>query len=183
MFESDPITPSYEARRVLLSQQVDHSHVSGGRFNWPFAIASPTASASSSSGSSVTGSSLGHQSLNGHSIGSVLKFQIIVTIYRRGRLNRNIGFVITVSFHERSLTLCFGFRVKQKLSYVSPPDPSVQSSSPRSLSIDLPYDPPAIPSWPKQNLPAVLVRGVMFRRVAVEVECQVSNRDRIIASV
>jgi hypothetical protein len=179
MFDSDPIAPSYEARRNLLPH-VDHSNVSDGHFNWPFAIASPTASASSPSSSPVTGSSLGHQSLNGHSTGSVLKFQLIVTIYRRGRFNWNIGFVITISFHERSLTLYFGFRVTQKLSYVSPPDPSVQSSSPRSLSIDLPYDPPAILSWPKQNFPAVVVRGVMFRRIRVELECNVRNRVRII---
>jgi len=185
MFDADQIRPSYEARRVLLSQQVDYSHVSGGQFCWPFTIASPTPSTSSSSASSVTDSSLGHTSLNSHSARSDLHFQLIVTIYRRGRLNRNVGFVITISYHERPLTLCFGFRVRQKISYILPPDPSVRSvqSSPQPLSIDLPHDPPPILSWPKQNFPPVRVRGVMFGQVSVEVECKVSNRARIIPSV
>lgn len=103
MFDADQIRPSYEAKRILLSQQVDYSHISGGQFCWPFTIASPTASTSSSSTSSV--SSLGNTSPNSYSTRSDIHFQLIVTIYRRGRLNRNIGFVITISCHERPLTL------------------------------------------------------------------------------
>ena len=94
MFDADQIRPSYEARRVLQSQQVDYSHVTDGQFCWPFIISSPTAPTLSSSASSVTESSLGHPSLNGH---ANQHFQLIVTIYRRGRLNRNIGFVISTS--------------------------------------------------------------------------------------
>jgi hypothetical protein len=182
MFDADQIKPSYEARRVLLSQQVDYSHVSGGQFCWPFTIASPTASTSSSSASSVTDSSVGHTSLNSPSAGSDLHFQLIVTIYRRGRLNRNVGFVTTLSCHERPLTLCFGFRVKQKISYIPPPDPSIHlvQSSPQPLSIDLPHDPPVVLPWPKQNFPPVRVRGVMFGQISVEVECKVSKGARII---
>jgi hypothetical protein len=182
MFDSDTITPSYETKRVLLSQQVDSSHISGGIVHWPFTVALPTASASSLSTSSETDSSLGHQPSNIQDTGSDLKFQLIVTIYRRGRLNRNIGFAITISCHERSLTLCFGFRLTQKISYVLPPDPLVRPSTP-PLPPDLPHDPPVVPSWPMQTFPVVCMRGVMFGQVPVEVECQVSNRYQIIPSV
>jgi hypothetical protein len=182
MFDSDPITPSYETKCVLLSRQVDHSHVFGGICHWPFTVAFPTASVPSLSTSSETDSSLGHQPSNIQDTGSDLKFQLIVTIYRRGRLYQNIGFVITISCNERSLTLCFGFRLKQKISYVLPPDPSVRSST-LPLPPDLLHDPPAVPSWPMQTFPVVCVRGVMFRQIPVEVECQVSNRNQIIPSV
>ena len=84
--------------------------------------------------------------------------------------------------------------MRQRISYVLPPDPSVQSSPP-PYSVDLPHDPPAISSqpevvsqsevasqpaissWPKQSLPAILVSGVLFGEVPVEVECKVSNED------
>jgi|SRR5712671_2967680 len=106
MFDIDPIIPSFETKRVLLSQQVrvDQSHVSNGIFRWPFAIAPPTASVpSSSSSSSVAESSHGHQSTNGNSTGSNPRFQLIVTIYRQGRLTPNVGFVVSISCHESSL--------------------------------------------------------------------------------
>src|SRR5487761_1131865 len=140
MFDSDPITPSYEAKRVLLSKHVDYSQISGGQFCWPFTISSPTASVSSSGESSVTDSSLGHLSSNARSDGRDRRFQLIVTIYRRGWLNRNLGLVIAISCPACSLTLCFGFRMKQRISYVPPPDPSVKSSPP-PYSADLPHGP------------------------------------------
>lgn len=99
MFDSDSIIPSYEARRILLPQQIqaDDSNVSGGQFCWPFAIASPTPSALSSSGSSILpDSSTGRQSSRGHSVGNDPRYELNVTMYRRGRLTRNLGFVITV---------------------------------------------------------------------------------------
>ncbi|KAI9509804.1 hypothetical protein F5148DRAFT_693119 [Russula earlei] len=151
MFESDPIRPSFETKRILLSQQVDQSHISGGIFRWPFAIAFPTASVSSSS-SSTTSSSLGHQSLHANGAGSDPKFQLVVTIYRHGRLTRNVG-------------------LRQKIYYVPPPDPSDPSSPPSTLDV-LPHDHPVDTSWPEQKLPAVLVSGVMFGQVHVEVECR-----------
>lgn len=174
MFDSDPIIPSFEAKRILLSHQVDKSHISGGDFRWPFAIAPPSDSISSSSSSSA--SSLGHQSSNGHSPVSDLNFQLIVTINRRGRLTRNIGYVISISAMTVSLTFCFEFRVKQKIFYVPPPDPSLRSS-PAQMSVILPPDTPTstISSWIPQKLPPVVVRGVLFNEVAVEVECKVSN--------
>jgi len=154
VFDSDPIIPSFEARRILLSHQVDKSRISGGEFRWPFAIAPPSDSISSLGSSS--GSSLGHQSSNGHSPVSDLKFQLIVTINRRGRLTRNIG-------------------VKQKIFYVPPPDPSLRSS-PAQMSVILPPDTPtstiASCQWTPQKLPPVVVRGVMFGEIAVEVECK-----------
>jgi hypothetical protein len=64
MFEPDSIIPSYESKRVLLPQEIDDSHISAGKFRWPFAIVSPTPSPSSSIGSSSPDSSLEHQSSN-----------------------------------------------------------------------------------------------------------------------
>src|SRR5712671_2967682 len=74
------------------------------------------------------------------------------------------------------LLLCFNSRVRQVISYVPPPDPSVLQSSPPSTTISLPYEFPANLPWAEQKLPSVVVRGVMFRRVHVEVECKVSHR-------
>ena len=176
VFDSDPIIPSFEAKRILLSHQVEDSHISGGRFRWPFAIA-PPADSISSFGSSASSSSHGHQSSIGHGPVHDLKFQLIVTIYRRGRLTRNVGFVVPTFYHENlSLTSCFEFRVKQKIFYVPRPDPTLRSS-PGQISVDLPHvtpTPTTIP-WTPQKLPAVLVRGVMFGQVSVQVECKVSN--------
>jgi len=182
MFDLDPKVPSYEAKRKMLSHQVDNSHISNDQFCWPFSIPSPTP-ASPSSASSLADSPLGHQSSNGHSTGSNQKFQLIVTIYRRGRLNPNVAFVITISCHERSLTLCFGFRMRQKGHFIHPPDPTTRSS-PTPVSVSLPQDPPAIiTSWEEQPFPPVFLRGVMFRQVPVEVECKVGNRYQIMTSV
>jgi hypothetical protein len=175
VFDSDPIIPSFEARRILLSHQVDDSHISGGKFCWPFAIA-PPADSISPLGSSAD-SSLGHQSSIGHGPVHDPKFQLIVTIYRRGRLTRNVGFVVPILYHDSfSLTFYFELRVKQKIFYVPRPDPSLRSS-PAQISVNLPPDTPTpttIP-WTPQKLPAVVVRGVMFGQVTVEVECKVSN--------
>src|SRR5882757_6186095 len=172
MFDIDPIIPSLEARLILLSQQVDQSHVSNGVFRWPFVIAPPSALVPSSSSSSRSSSgvepSLGHQSTNGNSTGSNPRFQLVVTIYRQGRLAPKVGFVVSISCRESSLTVCFDSRVRQVISYVPPPDLSVRQSSPTSTTIP-PYNPPANLPWTEQKFPSVVVRGVMFRRVQVEV--------------
>ena len=184
MFDLDPTVPSYEAKRKLLSHQVDNSHISNGQFCWPFSIPSPTTSASSSSASSRASSPLRHQSSDCHGTGGDQKFQLIVTIYRRGRLNSNVVFVVVIPCHERSLTLCFGFRMRQKIHYIHTPDPSMRSSpTPVPASLPLPQDLPVIPSWKKQKFPPVLLKGVMFGQAPVEVECKVSNRDQVMMSV
>ena len=70
-----------------------------------------------------------------------------------------------------SLKFCFEFRVKQKILYVPRPDPSSW------ISVNHPLDTPtptAIP-WTPQSLPTIVVKGVMFGLVSVEVECKVSN--------
>lgn len=182
MFNSSPIVPSYETRRVLSSQQVvEQSHITGGRLCWPFVFAFPTFPVFSSS-SSAAGSS---HSSNAHSTGSDPKFQLVVTFYRRGRLTRNVGFVVSISCRESALTVYFGFRVAHKISYVPPPAPPLRTS-PLQISVDLPHEPPTpTPSstWPQQKLPAVHVRGHMFDQVPVEVECRVSKKYSIIPSV
>jgi hypothetical protein len=164
----DPIIPRFEVQRALSSQQVDGSHISGGKFCWPFTITPPTESVSSSSSSA--------DSTPGH--GGDVTFQLIVTICRRGRLTRNVGSVVSILYHGCSLIVCFGFRVKQQIFYVPRPDPSPWSS-PARISISLPGDAapisaPSMLSWPQQLLPMVCVRGVISNRVNVEVECKVS---------
>ena len=141
---------------------------------WPFVITLPPVLSSSASSS-------GHR---GHSIG--LRGQLIVTIYRRGRLTRNIGYVLSVPLFPRILfTLDFGFRLTQQIQFVPPPEP-VLTSSPSPLITELPSgssgESPSVPadsSWPHQNFPRVVVRGVIFRRLQVDIECKVSLKYRI----
>jgi hypothetical protein len=172
VFDSDNIIPSFEVKRVLLSQQVDDSHTSNGYFCWPFALL-PPADSIPSSGSSAD-SSYGHQSSFSHGTDSDLKFQLIVTISRRGRLNRNVGFVVPILCHDRSFNVCFEFSVKQKIFYVPPPDHPVLRSSPAQISISLP-DTTTTSSWTQQRLPPVGMKGLLHGQVYVEVECKVSN--------
>ena len=96
MSDSDSIIPSYEVKRVLLWQNVDHSYVSHGKFHWPFSIAPPSSSVSPQSASFLANPSIGHRSSNDHSTGTGNdpKFQLIITIYRRRHLTRIVGFVI-----------------------------------------------------------------------------------------
>ncbi|KAF8271173.1 hypothetical protein EI94DRAFT_1827775 [Lactarius quietus] len=152
LFESDPIKPSYHITRTLSSQQVDESCISGGQFMWPFVIALPHVSSRPASSSTIR-----HLSPQGSPTG--LRGQLIVTIYRRGRLTRNIG-------------------LTQLIYFVPPPEP-VLTSSPSLLSTDLPSsnsgESPSVPansSWPQQNYPRVVVRGVVFRRSQVDIECK-----------
>ncbi|KAH9064002.1 hypothetical protein EDB87DRAFT_90460 [Lactarius vividus] len=156
LFESDPITPSYENKQTLLSQQVDESCILDGQFCWPFVFTPPPV-LSSTATPGHTDFSPTHLSPRGHSIRP--KVQLIVTIYRRGRLTRNVG-------------------LRQPIHYVSPPDPVI-TSSPSMISTELPSsnsgESPGLTvdsSWPQQKPPKVVVRGVIFRRLPVDVECK-----------
>jgi hypothetical protein len=187
LFESDPIRPSYEITNTLSSQQVDESLPSGGQFTWPFAIALPPILSSSAGPSTArhrSDSSFGHPAPRSHSTG--LRGQLIVTIYRRGRLTRNVGYVLSVPlftsvpFHSK-----FGFRLTQQIQFVPPPEP-VLTASPSLLSTELPSSNsgesrglPADSPWPHQDTPRVIVRGVIFRRLQVDIECKVSLKCRI----
>jgi hypothetical protein len=184
MFDLDPSTPSYEAKGKILSHQVDNSHISDDQFCWSFSIPSPTISAPPSGTFSLAGSQLGHQSFNGQSTGKKQNFVLIVTINRRGRLNSNIAFVITISYHERSLTLCFDFRRRQEICFIHPPDPTTLSSPTGTpVSVSPPQDPPVMTPWKEQPFPPVLLRGVMFGQFPVEVECKVGNTYQIMTFV
>jgi hypothetical protein len=170
VFGLDPITPWFEVKRALSSQQVDESCISGGKFCWPFTITPPTESISSAD------LTHGHQLFNGRGAGGGVTFQLIVTIYRRGRLTRNVGSVVFILYPGSSLTVSLGFRVKQQIFYA--PDPSLRSS-PAQIPIRFqgdaaPTPTPSMSSWPQQKLPTVRVAGVIFNRVNVEVECKVS---------
>ena len=90
--------------------------------------------------------------------------------------------MITISCHERSLTLCFGLRMSQKIHFIQPPDPSIRSL-PTPVSVRLPQDPPATTSWKEQRFPPALLKGNMFGQAPAEVECRVSNRYQIMISV
>jgi len=180
LFESDPITPSYETKRVLPSQQVDESCISGGQFIWPF-VFSPPPVLSSSSGSTAASnpadSSDGQMLPRGYSIKS--KVQLIITIYRRGRLTRNVGYVLsTPSSNEYFFHSRLRFRLRQPIRYIPPPErvmtPSYSMGSTElpSASVETPSLPADSP-WPHQTFPRVVVRGVMFREIPVEVECKV----------
>ncbi len=89
------------------------------------------------------------------------------------------------SSQECFFTVGFGFRLTQQIHFVPPPEP-VLTSSPSLLSTDLPSsnsgETPGLPadsSWPHQKFPRVVVRGVIFRRLQVDVECKVSLKHRI----
>ena len=191
MFDLDPTVTSYEAKCKLLPHQIHNSHISNDQFCWPFSVPSPTTPVPPSSSSSQADSPLSHQSSNGHNTGSDQKSQLIVTIHRRGYLNPNVEFVVTIPCHERSLTLCFGFRMCQNIHFVHPPDLSTRSSpSPVSVSlpqappelVSLPQGPPVVLSWKEKEFPPILLRGVMFGQSLVEVECKVSNIYQIMIS-
>jgi hypothetical protein len=95
VFDSDPNIPSFEAKRILLSHQVDNSYISGGEFCWPFAIAPPADSISPLN--PPADPSLGiRSSISRRSVVSNLKFQLFVTIYRHGRLARNVWSVVAI---------------------------------------------------------------------------------------
>lgn len=160
LFESDPIRPSYEITYTLSSRQVDESCTSGGQFTWPFAIALPSILSSPTGPSTMSrrsDSSYGHPAPRGRSTG--LRGQLIVTIYRRGRLTRNVG-------------------LTQQIQFIPPPEPVI-TASPSLLSTELPSSNsgesrglPADSSWPHQDFPRVIVRGVIFRQLQVDIECK-----------
>ena len=86
-----------------------------------------------------------------------------------------------------SLTIYVEFRVKQQIFYVPRPDPLLRSS-PVQISVSLPGDvastsAPSMSSWPRQTLPTVIVRGVIFDKADIEVECKVGNTYLIVRSV
>ncbi|KAI9456876.1 hypothetical protein BJY52DRAFT_536751 [Lactarius psammicola] len=96
LFESDPVNPSYETKRTLLSQEVDESCISDGLFTWPFVIKPPPVLSSTSSSTTASGradSSLTYLSPRRHLNSPIV--QLIVKIYRRGRLTPNVRFVLS----------------------------------------------------------------------------------------
>ncbi|KAH9173756.1 hypothetical protein EDB89DRAFT_2068550 [Lactarius sanguifluus] len=159
VFESDPIIPSYETKRIILPNQVDESCISGGQFSWPFVISPPPILSSSSSSSAASGSSdssLGQYLVRDHH--DKPKVQLIVTFCRHGRLTRNLV-------------------LREPIHYVPPPDPV--TTPPPLIPTNPPTDPfvgpPDLsvdPSWAQQTFPVILVKGVMFRQLQVEVTCK-----------
>ncbi|KAI9431410.1 hypothetical protein H4582DRAFT_1966249 [Lactarius indigo] len=129
VFESDPANPTFKIKAAMLSGQIDPSHIRGEDFCGPIAIAPPT---------SVT-----HD--------SNLKFELQITIHRRGRLTRKI-------------------RMKQPIRYSTRPDPSSRLP-PSEIRARKPRNLPS--SWTANDYPGVIVRGIIFQRQhEVEVECK-----------
>ncbi|KAI9439546.1 hypothetical protein H4582DRAFT_1535517 [Lactarius indigo] len=151
LFESDPVTPSCEIKRTLSPQEVDESRISGGHFSWPFVITPPSVLSSIAAPASArTDPSITHHSSGDHFIRP--RTQLMVIIYRTGgRLTRNVG-------------------LRQPIYYIPPPTPgtpSPPSQIPTSIPPDFPVD-----SWPEQKLPDVIMRGIIFRKLQVEVTCK-----------
>jgi hypothetical protein len=181
VFDSDPIIPSGESKSVMLPQNVDSSHLSDGHYHWPFSIVPPTIVVSSPNSPSAE-SSLGPGHISSHGRGRDLKHQLVVTIYRRGRLNRNVGFVHFALLYGRWFIVGLGsdFRVTQQIRYVPPPDPSMPSC-PSPSAIEAPHDFPVNSDWEPQEYPGVLVKGSFYGK-SIEVVCKVSHQSRAITS-
>ncbi|KAH8999895.1 hypothetical protein EDB86DRAFT_618588 [Lactarius hatsudake] len=133
VFDSDPADPTFKIKAALLSGRIDPSHIRNEEFCGPIAIAPPT---------SVT-----HD--------SNLKFELQITIHRRGRLTRKI-------------------RMKQPIRYSTRPDNLRPDPSCLSLPPEIrPRTPRNLPSsWRPNDYPGVIVRGVIFQQQQVEVECK-----------
>ncbi|KAH9025329.1 hypothetical protein EDB84DRAFT_401820 [Lactarius hengduanensis] len=159
VFESDPVIPSYETKRIILPNQVDESCISGGQFSWPFVISPPPVLSSSPSSTAASGSSdssLGQYLIRDHH--DKPKVQLIVTFCRHGRLTRNLV-------------------LRQPIHYIPPPDPVTTPPPliPTNPPTDPFVDPPGLsvdPSWAQQTFPVILVKGVMSRQLQVEVTCK-----------
>ncbi|KAH9174158.1 hypothetical protein EDB89DRAFT_1904657 [Lactarius sanguifluus] len=143
----------------IMEVVVDESCISGGQFSWPFVIPPPPVLSSSSSSTAASGSSdssLGQYLIRDHH--DKPKVQLIVTFCRHGRLTRNLV-------------------LRQPIHYIPPPDPVTTPPPliPTNHPTDPFVDPPDLsvdPSWAQQTFPVILVKGVMFRQLQVEVTCK-----------
>ncbi|KAH9037011.1 hypothetical protein EDB84DRAFT_1577663 [Lactarius hengduanensis] len=147
VFISDPTNPTYKTKLVLLSEQIDSSHISNKEFCWRFAIGPPSPTYSPPSPLTApeqANPSVGRPSLRSHD--SNLKSQLQITIHRRGCLTRKL-------------------RMKQPIRYIIRPDPSTLSPA-----LSLARKPPL--SWTENTCPEAIVRGTIFNQIHVEVECK-----------
>ncbi|KAI9454405.1 hypothetical protein BJY52DRAFT_1417892 [Lactarius psammicola] len=143
LFETDPISPSYETKRTLLSQEVDESCISDGLFTWPFVITPPPVLSSTSSSTTAPGR----------------------TDYSPTPLSPRRYFLQSI---VADVLLAI-------LDYVPTPSPSpISPVLPSNLLLHSPCLPPMDLPWPRQKLPAVVVRGVIFGQLQVEVECKLN---------
>lgn len=81
-----------------------------------------------------------------------LKFELQITIHRCGCFTRKL-------------------RMKQRIRYLTRPDPSILSPLPQTLA----RNPRNLPSsWRANDYPGVIVKGVIFQQKQVEVECKLA---------
>lgn len=169
MFISDPANPSYKRKVVLLSEQIDDSYISNNEFCGQFAIAPP--SATDLAPSPLTPSGQAKSAAWRPSFGN-LKFQLQVTIHRRGLLAPKIRYVFSTQVLPTLSN--FRFRMKQPIRCMRRPDPSTLFPIPFSRTL---REPPL--SWTEKKCPEVIIRGDIFHNVRVEVECKVSGKYQI----
>ncbi|KAI9451461.1 hypothetical protein BJY52DRAFT_1297612 [Lactarius psammicola] len=128
VFDSDPTNSTYKIKVVLLSGRIDPSHIINEEFCGHFAIAPPSSIAYDSNP----------------------KFELQITIHRRGCLTRRI-------------------RMKQLIRYSVRPDPSNPSPLPETPA----RNPRSLPSsWTPNDYPGVIIRGSIFQQHEVGVECK-----------
>ncbi|KAH9020215.1 hypothetical protein EDB85DRAFT_2153196 [Lactarius pseudohatsudake] len=169
VFISDPTNPTYKTKLVLLSEQIDSSHISNKEFCWRFAIGPPSPTYSPPSPLTApeqANPSVGRPSLRSHD--SNLKSQLQITIHRRGCLTRKLR---SVSFTRPPPwpTHKFRSRMKQPIRYIIRPDPSTLSPA-----FSLARKP--LLSWTENTCPEAIVRGTIFNQIHVEVECKASSK-------
>jgi hypothetical protein len=174
VFISDPANPSYKTKVVLLSEHIDGSYISNNEFCGRFAITPP--SATDLAPSPLKPSDQAKSAAWRPSFGN-LKFQLQVTIHRRGLLTRKIRYVFSTrlpSCLQVPPSPNFRFRMKQPIRCMRRPDPSILFPTPHSRN---PREPPL--SWTENKCPEVIIRGDIFQHVHVEVECKVSSKYQI----
>ena len=91
---SDPTNPTYTTKLALSSEQMeDGSHIANNDFCWHFAIGPPQAPGIGSPPNPLTASEQANSRVGRPSLQSPdsnLKFQLQITIHRRGFLTRKI---------------------------------------------------------------------------------------------
>ena len=108
-----------------------------------------------------------------------LKFELQITIYRRGIFTRKLKFVLSTHLSVLSplRTDDFDLRMRQRIRYsawpLARPIPSTLSPLAQNPAKN-PRNPPS--SWKANDYPGVIVKGVIFQQHLVEVECKASKK-------
>ncbi|KAI9437276.1 hypothetical protein H4582DRAFT_1959002 [Lactarius indigo] len=147
VLDSNTVKQASKTKLKLSSEEIHRSHTSNGQFRWQFAIYPPTTTGSSLS--PLTASEQANSTLRRPSTLNHQSFQLRLTIHR--------GFFLPK------------IRMKRSIRYVPRPgDLSTPLPSPLSPAVT----PRNLPPWTGNKCPEVIVRGVIFGRRDIEVECR-----------